>query len=218
MNVAVSKKGMHTRGQIVSSARILFYEKGYENTSVKDICESAGVKAGTLTYYFKTKYDLVRELYETAFRRSYEFVENNLDRAMNSLEKNTVVAFVYFHAILADANTRRFHLEILERSSVGDYISQVALPISQQFIKDFKLNFSTQELLDIDMAENGLSRELFINFLDNANGRTVQDLVNTIYIFRARLFTVDENIMKAYLFSGLNFDRTFDHSHITLLG
>jgi len=217
-SIAGTPKGARTRRQIVEAAKGLFHQKGYAQTSVKDICAESRVKAGTLTYYFRTKYDLVREIYEEIFSRSYEFVEERLDREVNSLEKNALVAFIYFQALSADENTRRFHLEILEQGSVGDYIARIAFPVARQYIKDFKLGFTDRELNDINMADNGISRELFTDFLKNPRGRSVQDMVNTIYIFRARLFTVDENIMKVYLYNGMEFSRTFDHAHIALLG
>ena len=217
-SIAATPKGARTRRQIIEAAKKLFHQSGYTRTSVKDICAESRVKAGTLTYYFRTKYDLVREMYEEVFSKSYEFVESRLDREVNSLEKNAIVAFVYFQALCADENTRRFHLEILEQGSVGDYIARIAFPVARQYIKDFKLGFTDRELNDINMADNGVSRELFTVFLKNPRGRSVQDMVNTIYIFRARLFTVDENVMKVYLYNGMEFSRTFDHSHITLLG
>lgn len=217
-SIAATPKGARTRRQIVEAAKKLFHQKGYAQTSVKDICAESQAKAGTLTYYFRTKYDLVREIYEEIFQKSYEFVENHLDREVNSLEKNAIVAFVYFQAISADENTSRFHLEILEMGSVGDYIARIAFPVARQFIKDLKLGFTDRELNDINMADNGVSRELFTSFLRNPRGRNVQDMVNTIYIFRARLFTVDENVMKVYLYNGMEFSRTFDHTHIALLG
>jgi len=216
-SIAATQKGSRTRQQIVAAAKGLFYQKGYAKTSIKDICADSGVKAGTLTYYFKTKYDLVREMYEEVFRKSYELVESRLDRPVNSLEKNTIVAFIYFDAIYADEKTRRFHLEILERGSVGDYIARIAFPVARQYSRDLQLGFTDRELNDLNMAENGISRELSVDFLKNPRGRPVQDLVNTIYILRARLFTVDENAMKVYLYNGMEFAKTFDHAHITLL-
>lgn len=217
MSVASSKKGIQTRKTIIDTTKSLFYEKGYANTSIKDICELADVKPGTFTYYFSTKDDLVRELYESVFTRCYEHVDLYSGRALMSLEKNTMVAFPYFYGILTDEKTRAFHYEILKKGSVGDYIYQAAFPISRLFLKEFNLSFSEKELQDIDMAENGLSRELVMDYLNNPECRTIIDLVNTIYIFRARLFTIEEDIMKIFLYNAMEFERTYDHSHITLL-
>lgn len=218
MPVATSRKGFETRQVIIRSAKKLFYEKGFGNTSIKDICLLANVKIGTFTYYFKAKDDVIREIYGSVFEKCYSFVDENLGRTVNSLEKNTIVAFLYFYAILVDENTRAFHLEILEKGSVGDYIRQIAFPISRDFIKDFKLGITEKELRDIDMAENGLSREIVTDYLRHPGERSLMDLVKTIYIFRARLFTVDEDIMKVYLYNGMEFEKAYDHSHITLLG
>ena len=218
MSVATSRKGIETKQIIVEAIKKLFYKNGYAQTSIKDICQIANVKVGTFTYYFKTKDDIVRELYSSVFSRCYAFVEERLNRPVNSLEKNTIVGFLYFSAILIDERTRSFHLEILQKGSVGDYITQIAFPISRLFLKDFELNFTEKELRDIDLAENGLSRELVTDYLTHPEERSLMDLVNTIYIYRARLFTIDENIMKVYLYNGMEFERTYNHSHITLLG
>ena len=215
---AVTKKGTKTRQRIIETAKILFYENGYDQTALIEICKAAEVKPGTMTYYFKTKYDLVRELYESVFRRCYEFVESKLAREVGSLEKNTIVAFVYYQAVCADENTRRFHLENLKKSRVTDFISGVSLPVAGKIFEELKAGFSEKEAEYVELAWNGVSREMFIDFITDPKGRQVQDVVNTIYIFRARLLTADENEMKVYLYNGMNLVQNFDHSHITLLG
>lgn len=54
------------RDRLVASAMRLFYDHGFEATSVKDVLEDSGVNAGSLYYYFPAKEDLliaVLELY-----------------------------------------------------------------------------------------------------------------------------------------------------------
>ena len=215
---ASTQKGARTRRHIVETAKKLFYDKGYSETAVIEICRAAEVKPGTMTYYFKTKYDLVKELYESVYRKCYEFVEDKLGRQAGSLEKNTIVAFVYYQAVCADENTRRFHLEILKKSRVTDFISKVSLPVARSIFDELKAGFSEKEAGYVELAWNGISREMFIDYLTGPEGREVQDVVNTIYIFRARLLTADENAMKVYLYNGMELSRNCGHSHITLLG
>lgn len=43
------------RGQVVAEATRLFAERGYENTSVNDVAEEAGVSVGALYKYFPDK-------------------------------------------------------------------------------------------------------------------------------------------------------------------
>lgn len=217
MAVATSRKGSKTKNLILTSAKRLFKEKGFAKTSVMDICAATGVKAGTFTYYFNTKDDLVRTIYAEVFLKCYDFVDNKIDRKLNSMEKNTFVAFLYFHALLDDKQISAFHHEILLKGSVSSFIYPIAFPLFKYYNRDLNLNLSDKELADIDLAVNGISREIVTDFLENPGKRSIIDMVNTIYIFRARIFTIDENLMKVYLFNGMEFERNYDHSHIRLL-
>jgi TetR/AcrR family transcriptional regulator, transcriptional repressor for nem operon len=48
-----------TKGKLVEAARLLFWEKGYEGTSLQEVVAKANVRAGSLYYFFRTKEDLL---------------------------------------------------------------------------------------------------------------------------------------------------------------
>ncbi len=50
------------REQILASARKVFREKGYDNTTVSDIVKDAGIAQGTFYLYFPSKKDVVMAL------------------------------------------------------------------------------------------------------------------------------------------------------------
>ena len=54
MRVTAEKK-LETRRRIVECARKLFSDKGFEQTTTRDIAGSAGIAAGTMFNYFPTK-------------------------------------------------------------------------------------------------------------------------------------------------------------------
>ncbi len=54
MRVTAQKK-QQTRRRIVDRARKLFHDKGFEQTTTRDIAEAAGIAAGTMFNYFPTK-------------------------------------------------------------------------------------------------------------------------------------------------------------------
>ncbi len=64
------------RGRIIAAARALFAHKGFEGTTTQEIAEAAGVAAGTLFLYAKTKDDLLilvfREEMIELVQRAYE--------------------------------------------------------------------------------------------------------------------------------------------------
>ena len=57
------ERSQQSRKVIFESALSLFREKGYENTTMRDIAMRAEVAVGAAYYYFKKKEDLVHEYY-----------------------------------------------------------------------------------------------------------------------------------------------------------
>lgn len=57
------RKGEETRAQILETALELFRERGYEETTMRAIAESAGVSVGNAYYYFKSKEHLIQAFY-----------------------------------------------------------------------------------------------------------------------------------------------------------
>jgi len=57
---AKSKKSEITREKLLTAAHQLFHDKGFENISVREITEAAGVSKGTFYLYFETKFDILK--------------------------------------------------------------------------------------------------------------------------------------------------------------
>ena len=57
------KKSEATRENIITTARELFAEKGYEHTDMKEIAVELGMTHAALYYYFKNKTDVAWEIY-----------------------------------------------------------------------------------------------------------------------------------------------------------
>lgn len=56
---ASTKKGMRAKEKILNAALYLINEKGYEETTLVDICTAAGIANGTFYHYFKSKQDIL---------------------------------------------------------------------------------------------------------------------------------------------------------------
>lgn len=71
------KKSEATRENIITTARKLFAEKGYEHTDMKEIAGELGMTHAALYYYFKNKTDVAWEIY----RVETEGVLSEVERA-----------------------------------------------------------------------------------------------------------------------------------------
>ena len=81
-----TKKAKTTKKKIVSAAWKLFYEQGYENTTVDDIVEESGTSKGSFYHYFEGKDALLSSL-SFLFDEKYEELMAELDAQMDAVEK-----------------------------------------------------------------------------------------------------------------------------------
>ena len=79
------KQQRNTKGRIISAAWKLFYQQGYENTTVEDILELSGTSKGTFYHYFEGKDALLGTL-SVIFDEKYEQLIPTLDPEGNALE------------------------------------------------------------------------------------------------------------------------------------
>jgi AcrR family transcriptional regulator len=56
-----------SRGQILSTARRLFAERGYDGCTVSDIAQQAGMSQGNIYWYFSSKEELLKVILAEAF-------------------------------------------------------------------------------------------------------------------------------------------------------
>lgn len=79
------KKTRNTRGRIVSAAWKLFYEQGYEETTVEEIIELSATSKGSFYHYFDGKDALLSTL-SLLFDEKYEELEETLDPEAGAME------------------------------------------------------------------------------------------------------------------------------------
>jgi len=74
--------------EFLDTAQQLFFEKGYEKTSVNEIIEKMGVAKGTFYYYFKTKSDLLDKLVQRFAERVKSEITKLVERTdLSAIEK-----------------------------------------------------------------------------------------------------------------------------------
>jgi AcrR family transcriptional regulator len=110
-----------TREKIIEAAFTVLSRKGYENTSIKDIAEQAGVAQGLIHYYFKSRQHLViAVLFEVC--RKMEVYEGEG-------QAGAVAAFNNFKTLLhTRADVHRLYVQLigvgLHDKEVGEGVRQ----------------------------------------------------------------------------------------------
>lgn len=82
----MKKNSRNTRGKIVSAAWKLFYEQGYDNTTIEEIVEESGTSRGSFYHYFEGKDALLSSL-SYLFDDKYAELEKSMDENLSPIEK-----------------------------------------------------------------------------------------------------------------------------------
>ncbi|MCK4835886.1 MAG: TetR/AcrR family transcriptional regulator, partial [Candidatus Aminicenantes bacterium] len=105
--VRVSKEYDERLNELLDAGQQLFFQKGYELTSVNDIIEKVGVAKGTFYHYFNSKDDLLDKIVERWTLASLERVERLV---MNQEHLNAVEKLNLFFITIRDYKVESLEL------------------------------------------------------------------------------------------------------------
>jgi len=103
------KNDRNTKGKIINAAWNLFYEQGYDDTTVEEIIEASGTSKGSFYHYFEGKDALLGSL-SYIFDEEYEKLQNSFPDGMNSFDK-----LLYLNNKLFSMIEDRIDIELLTR-------------------------------------------------------------------------------------------------------
>ena len=105
----MAKKTRNTRGRIVSAAWKLFYEQGYEDTTVEEIIAQSHTSKGSFYHYFDGKDALLSTL-SLLFDEKYEELRDTLDPDAPAMQQ-----LLYLNAELFGMIENSISMELLAR-------------------------------------------------------------------------------------------------------
>jgi AcrR family transcriptional regulator len=112
------KKSRNTRGKIISAAWKLFYEQGYDDTTVDEIVEESGTSKGSFYHYFDGKDSLLSSL-SYLFDEKYDELKDTLDPYETAIEKliylNQELFLMIENSISVDLLARLFSSQLITR-------------------------------------------------------------------------------------------------------
>ncbi len=91
----MTEKEVESKERIINVSRVLFAEKGFEGTTIRDIATAADVNVASVNYYFSSK----EKLFEEVLRSGYNDCSNEVTRIMapgKKLEDGLVEIFRYY--------------------------------------------------------------------------------------------------------------------------
>ena len=111
------------RDAILRAATDVFAERGYFNAQVADVARAAGVAAGTVYLYFRSKDDLLVSIFEKTMREAIQEGRASVEPLKDPIERLAAIA--------------RVHLDRMGRDRSLAVVFQVELRQSTTFMERF---------------------------------------------------------------------------------
>jgi AcrR family transcriptional regulator len=120
------------RNSILRSAKSLYMSNGYVNTSMSQIAKKARISTSNLYVYYKSKLDILFEVYEAWFVDQLDVLENKVARIRNPRKRLEVILFFFWRDIPgADNNFANNLVQALSAKTAKERYSRHLLLLSE---------------------------------------------------------------------------------------
>ena len=141
----MSKKNeRNTKGKIINAAWDLFYEQGYEDTTVEEIIDKSGTSKGSFYHYFEGKDALLGSL-SYIFDEEYERLQQEMPEDMKCIEKLLYLNHELF-AVIED----RIDIDLLTRL----YSTQLITKGEKHLLDNKRLYYKLLKKIVMDGQKN----------------------------------------------------------------
>ena len=148
------KTARNTKGKIITAAWDLFYEQGYEDTTIEEIIDKSGTSKGSFYHYFEGKDALLGSL-SYIFDEEYEVLQNEIDESMNSFD-----VLMHLNARLFSVVEERIDIDLLTRL----YSTQLVTKGEKHLLDNKRLYYKLLRKIVSDGQKKGeLNQNMSVN-------------------------------------------------------
>ena len=110
--------GDDAKSRLIAAAIRVFHDKGYEQCSVQDVADAAGIVKGTLYYHVRSKEELLYEIMEQVLQSLVPHLEEL--SASPSLAIDKLRQFVHVYVVHIVSNQQIMHIFFRDYDSLSD--------------------------------------------------------------------------------------------------
>ncbi len=203
------EKTIHSRQNVAKSKILhasakLFLEKGYTNTTLKEIASQSGVNYGSLMFTFRSKDLILSELVGFVLEGQFEYTEKMLKgKTEDKILFYAVETSLQLHIAESSEHIRELYSLAYSQSASSDIIyNQITQKLSEIFKEQYP-NFTQGEFYEKELASAGIMRNYMtrpcgIYFTMDRKIRAF--LENTFLLYEIPKKKIDEAIEFVYQF------------------
>ncbi|MFZ7131820.1 MAG: TetR/AcrR family transcriptional regulator [Eubacteriales bacterium] len=208
-------KGMETKQSIYEVAKKLFYEFGYQKTTIRLIAKEANIPMGLIPYHFKNKDNIVQKIYTDYINEIFKLIDfETKDNIKSYLLRQVIGLRIYYNNILVNENNSKFHHELTLKQSNYNILFDNVEKGYKEMLDEFNIFIPRQEYIGYITAEFGARQELLLRYYSGDLNCSIQELVDVIACIAPRLFQVEHNIVNSILFNSHSIFKGLDETKV----
>ncbi len=141
INRPKTAKGETTLKNIITAAENVFYKKGYNGSTIRDIAKEAGISVGTIYIYFADK----KSIYDHLLLQYSKYIRSNISKRIAGVKSRRE----------AERLGLLVFMEIVKKNKHIYNIIWESLYIDKQEFVDYYMNFSKHYKKSLDDAVEG---------------------------------------------------------------
>ncbi|QSX09221.1 TetR/AcrR family transcriptional regulator [Alkalibacter rhizosphaerae] len=211
------KKGITTKNNILKASKELFYENGYNNTTVHMIKDRAEVSLSAIPYYFKEKDRILQVIYTDFLSSIYKLVQKHMKEPIDSYLLHFLASKIYYYIIHDDANNDRFYREVTFAQSNIRILYPFMDTVHHNYARDFNIQLTEGELKYYRLTDAGGRREIMMDYYNDPASYDFNELIDYITSIVPNLMGIDKEVSREYARKSTAFAKEVDYSAIKFL-
>ncbi len=155
------KKAQRQRSkqQVLNAAARSFLQNGFTNTTLKDICNGAGIRSGSFNSYFKTKEDVLYDLVGLVLGQQFSVSQKLLEgKTTDKLLFYAVETVLQLHIVEMSESLRDVYSAAYSLPKTSDLIQQTITSKWEYIFKEHLPDLETKDFYKLEIATGGIMR------------------------------------------------------------
>jgi len=168
------------KNKIIKISRRLFLEKGYENTTVRQVLKKAKLSTGSLYHFFKNKEEILLFSLKDALLEISSLTDSMAVKYNEPVLRYALGIAVGISEIFTYKNLFNFYNAVYKNESAENFMIGLKVARMKNLLKDLNLHFSDNEIHTRVLAIHGATRALMLATINKQLSANLDDIYSLI--------------------------------------
>lgn len=184
------------RDNILKNSYRLFKEKGFKNTTTREIANQSQINKGLLHYYYNQKEDIVIEMYEDILDALYNYVEKNYKDKIKGYTYLALLNILFYKAMTSTNESLNFLSEMMSSRELTKVKIEKYIDSYYKIIENDDIPITKYQMLLALTVAVGAESELLLSIREGKIKMTYDKLATTVNKIMFTMLKVREKDIK----------------------